>query len=152
MGKVQIDKILKFAATTLFFVVFSFVVRNVLVSSFDGCDFKIISIEHIRNFGAAFSILQDHTTLLIVVSVIILLITLYFVLKNIQKLSKIDFLLTALLSAGIIGNLTERIFDGYVTDYIRLNFVTFPIFNVSDIFICTGAFMLICTILFNDDK
>ena len=53
--------------------------------------------------------------------------------------------------AGVFCNLFERIIDGFVTDYIRLNFVTFPIFNLSDVFINIGAFLVICNILFNNE-
>ena len=57
-----------------------------------------------------------------------------------------------MLSSGIICNLIERIVDGFVTDYIRLTFIAFPIFNLSDVYISIGAFVLICNILFNNEQ
>ena len=52
-----------------------------------------------------------------------------------------------MLSAGIGGNLHERIALGFVRDYIQLNFVNFPVFNISDIFINLGVIAIIVIIL-----
>ena len=51
------------------------------------------------------------------------------------------------VSAGIAGNLHERIVYGFVRDYFQLNFVHFPIFNISDIFINIGVIALVILIL-----
>ena len=53
----------------------------------------------------------------------------------------------AMLSAGIGGNLHERIALGFVRDYVELNFMEFPVFNISDIFINLGVIAIIITIL-----
>ena len=130
----------------------SFVIRNTIVTNFNNYDFKIFTVDYIKNYGAAFSILHTHTSILIIISIVILLLTLYCIASNLNKFSKLEFAFSSVLTAGILCNLSERICDGFVTDYIRLNFVTFPIFNVSDIFICVGAFVLICNILFDNEQ
>ncbi len=130
----------------------SFLVRNVLVSHFNNADFVLFKVDFIKNYGAAFSLMHTHTSFLICISVLILIAALFYILKNIKDFSKFDLLFSAMLCAGIICNLIERIVDGYVTDYIRLTFVAFPIFNTSDIYISIGAFILICNILFNNER
>lgn len=130
----------------------SFAAKNILISNFNNKNFALFSIDYIKNTGAAFSMLNTHTTLLIVVSAIILAVIVFYIAKNIRNFNKSDVFYTAMLCAGIICNMSERIIDGFVTDYIRLNFITFPIFNVSDLFISAGAFMLICNILFNNEQ
>lgn len=152
MLSVKNTKILSFSLLTLIFAIVSFVLRNVLITNYNNFNFKLFTVDYIKNYGAAFSLFHTHTSFLIVISVIILLFALYYIYKYIYDFSKSDVFFSALLCAGIICNLSERLLDGFVTDYIRLNFVIFPIFNVSDMFISIGAFILICNILFNNEQ
>ena len=134
------------------FSLLSVYTKNVMTTVYNGCDFYIFSIEYLRNYGAAFSMFNMHTYFLITITSIILVATIFYIIKNINLLKNVELVFSSLLTSGIICNLVERISDGYVTDYIRLNFMNFPIFNLSDVFICTGAFILICNILFNNDS
>lgn len=109
----------------------------------------ILRILYAENTGAAFSILQNSRLFLIGLSIIALIFIAYFVIKNIQNISKLDLLLISFLSAGISGNLYERIFIGYVRDFFDLAFIKFPIFNISDVFINIGIFGIIVLILLN---
>lgn len=152
MLSVKNTKILSFSLLTLIFAIVSFVLRNVLITNYNNFNFKLFTVDYIKNYGAAFSLFHTHTSFLIVISVSILLFALYYIYKYIYDFSKSDVFFSALLCAGIICNLSERLLDGFVTDYIRLNFVIFPIFNVSDMFISIGAFILICNILFNNEQ
>lgn len=144
-------KIFIFLILILILGAVSYAVRDFLISGYDGTNFGLISIEYVKNTGAAFSLFQRQTTFLIVISVIILVAFLSFILGIINKIKYPDLILYAFMLAGVFCNLFERIIDGFVTDYIRLNFVTFPIFNLSDVFINIGAFLVICNILFNNE-
>ena len=151
MKNISHIKTFLFLISTLTFSAISFVMRNILIYNYNDIDLKLFKIEYIKNYGAAFSILNSHTLFLTIFSSIILFFTMFYILKNLKIFSKYEFFFSSLLTAGIICNLIERVTDGFVTDYIRLNFVSFPIFNISDMFICIGAFMLICNILFSND-
>ena len=151
MEMLKDKKLWIFTFSTLIFCVISFLTRYILVAHCNNFNFKIFTIEYIKNYGAAFSLFHTHTSMLINVSMIILFLALFYIYKNISKFTKTDVFFSSMLCAGIICNLLERLMDGYVTDYFRLNFVMFPIFNISDVFICIGAFILVCNILFNDD-
>ena len=74
------------------------------------------------------------------------------VINNIKTISLKSIFFIALLSAGIAGNLHERIVYGYVRDYFQLNFVNFPVFNISDIFINIGVIALMILILIKKTK
>ncbi len=141
-----------FLFLTALFSLLSFGARVVLISNFDRANFKLFTIDYVKNYGAAFSLFHTHTDFLILLSLIIFFAVIFYIYKNILKFSKFEILFSSLLTAGILCNLTERIFDGFVTDYIRLNFIVFPIFNLSDVFINIGAFILICNILFNNEQ
>lgn len=152
MNNINYKKAFLFLFTTSILVFFSFFIRNLVISNFNNFDFKIFTVDYVKNYGAAFSILHTHTSILIVISICILLLTLYYIFVNLSNLTKLEFSFSSILTAGIICNLSERLCDGFVTDYIRLNYISFPIFNVSDIFICLGAFILICNILFDNER
>jgi signal peptidase II len=95
----------------------------------------------VHNKGAAFGILKNQT-LLFILSSIFAIILIYFNLKKSRKKNKLslnDFALGLILS-GAIGNLIDRLFLGYVIDF--LDFRVWPVFNVADSAITAGAILL----------
>ncbi|MCL2570447.1 MAG: signal peptidase II [Firmicutes bacterium] len=120
---------------------------------------EVLSIHFERNFGAAFSMLDGAVLFLIIISsVFILGLGAFYILhtrrkkikgQNVPKFFHIGF---GLFLGGALGNLFDRIFFGYVRDFIRLDFVNFPIFNFADIFINIGLVMIIIYLLFFDRK
>jgi signal peptidase II len=52
------------------------------------------------------------------------------------------------IMAGAIGNLIDRIFIGYVTDFIYVELIDFPVFNIADSYITVAAFLLVILSLF----
>ena len=50
--------------------------------------------------------------------------------------------------AGALGNAIDRVFFGYVVDFIETVFMEFPVFNAADIFVCVGAALFIIYELF----
>ena len=151
MSNFSIKKAVIFIFSTLFLSLSSFLLRNFLVTNYNNYDFGLFKIDYIKNSGAAFSLFSTHTSALAVISAAILFGAILYIFTNLDKFKKTDIFFASLLCSGIVCNLVERVSDGYVTDYLRLKFVAFPIFNISDLFICAGAFMIICNILFNSD-
>lgn len=107
----------------------------------------VFSLNYVKNTGAAFSILQNSRELLIILSMIALVLLALHVIHHLKSISLKTCFFIALLSAGIAGNLHERIVFGYVRDFFQLNFINFPVFNISDIFINVGVIVLIVMIL-----
>jgi len=99
------------------------------------------------NTGAAFSILRGNNLLLILISALLLFICLY--IKKTIRFTKPAALTCMFLIGGGIGNLIDRILFGGVTDYIRLLFVEFPIFNLADIAITCSVLVLILLLMTN---
>ena len=71
---------------------------------------------------------------------------------NFKELKITNIHAFAFLSAGILSNTIERFVDGYVTDYFKLTFINFPVFNLADIFINIGVILLIFSLLFFDKR
>ena len=112
-------------------------------------DFFYITVVH--NTGGAWSIFSNHSYLFIIASVIaiILLIKFMFGFKNNLR-NNIAF---AFLFGGIFSNLADRIFLGYVRDFLdfKLFGYNYPIFNIADITIVVGVILLIVAVIKGED-
>lgn len=108
----------------------------------------IFQLHYLKNTGAAFSLLQNAREFLIIVSIVAIVMLFLYVHDHIKNIHLISISFISLLCAGIAANCHERIVFGYVRDYIQLNFINFPIFNVADIFITIGVIALVIILLF----
>ena len=102
----------------------------------------IFSIEYVKNYGAAFNILEGNRIFLSIVSISISILLLYFIINN-NNLGKIDLYSYSLILGGTIGNGFDRISKGYVIDFINLNYINFPVFNIADISINVGLILIL---------
>ncbi len=100
-----------------------------------------LKITYIKNFGAAFGIFQGGKYFFILVSIAVITLMFYNVLIKKPK-SKLFLLACSFLIGGGIGNLIDRIFTGFVIDYLKLTFFP-PVCNLSDYFISVGSVLLI---------
>lgn len=113
---------------------------------------KFFYLTNVENTGAAWGMLPDKTNLLIIVTVVVLII-LFQYLKSFKKNAR-NIIAFGLLFGGIIGNLIDRLFIGYVKDFFELNIFgyNFPIFNISDTCIVIGAILLMIAVISGEDK
>lgn len=113
-------------------------------------DFFYITVAH--NTGGAWSIFSDHSYLFIVASIIaiVLLIKFMFGFKNNLR-NNIAF---ACLFGGIFSNLADRIFLGYVRDFLDFKIFgyDYPIFNIADVTIVIGVILLIVAVIKGEDR
>lgn len=117
-----------------------FVFNNLSASDEIKTFIPFLSIVKVKNFGIAFGILKGQTGLLILFISVVLIVLLYLVfskkIKSKQLLVAISFII-----GGGIGNLIDRMFFGYVIDYLKLSFFP-PVCNLSDYFICLGGLII----------
>ncbi len=101
-----------------------------------------IRFRYVENTGAAFSMFSDKTFLLTAATVIILAVCLVIIFSGKLRSRFAEFCLVIIVSGGI-GNVIDRVFYGFVVDFIEPVFVDFAVFNFADCCITVGAFMLI---------
>lgn len=103
----------------------------------------VFSFRLIYNTGASFGIFHNHTSILTIFSVVamIAVIACYFWLPKEKKMRPMRFTL-AIIVAGGIGNIIDRIAFGKVTDMFSFDLINFPVFNVADIGITCGAILM----------
>ena len=127
-----IDQAIKFYLSTKMFLNQS----NILIKNF-------LNLTYVHNTGAAFSILEGNTWLLIIIG-ILAVIGLIFYIGKLVHIGDFDMFTYSLLLGGILGNLIDRIIYGYVIDYISLNIFGyhFPIFNFADMCIVISVILI----------
>ena len=112
---------------------------------------NIFHLTYCENRGAAFGILQNQTWIFIIITVAVLVTVIYFMVRMRPKNIWLNFSLI-LLIGGALGNFVDRIFRGFVIDFLDFRIINFPIFNVADCFVVVGAILLGCYIIFSEQK
>lgn len=111
----------------------------------------VLELTYVQNTGAAFSILSEHTWVLTLFSVIIVLIMVWALRRRVVT-HPLGLIPCVMVIAGGLGNLIDRVFFGYVTDMFSTLFMNFAVFNVADICITVGGVWLAVYVLFFFDK
>ena len=108
---------------------------------------------YLKNTGAAFSILEDSTPLLVIISVIVIVL-LDRSIKKTSKFTNLEEISLGLIMGGIFGNLIDRIIHHGVIDYLsfRIFKYNFPVFNLADISIVIGVGLYIISIIKDKER
>lgn len=93
-----------------------------------------------KNTGIAWSLPVPHE-ILIPLNIFLVVLILYYGFKYLDLRKNISKIALALIIGGALGNIADRIAQGYVIDYIKVG--SWPIFNLADIFLSMGVFLLI---------
>ncbi len=105
---------------------------------------NFFSLYYVKNTGAAFSILQNQSFILIILSLIILIVLNNYI-TILVKSSKLESLSLGLVLGGIIGNLIDRLLYSSVIDFLSFNLFgySFPVFNIADCAIVIGVILFV---------
>lgn len=116
-----------------------------------------LSLIYAKNEGVAFSMLWGNRWIIVVISVLLVIFLISTLnkeyLKNKENNNLMNFTF-GILIGGIFGNLFDRIFRGYVIDYVSLNIFgySFPIFNLADVFITLGVILMLIYFIKEDSS
>lgn len=106
----------------------------------------LLSITHITNTGAAWSMLEGKMLFFYLVTIIAVVVLVYLFVKADKKDYLYRFSLIFLLS-GTIGNAIDRFTRHFVVDMFNLDFINFPIFNLADTYITIGVILIIVSLI-----
>ena len=113
----------------------------------------VFDITYIINDGAAWGILGGKQFLLSAFTVIVIVALIIYAVKKRASIPKLELYSLAMIVGGGIGNLIGRVFDGYVVDFINVKAISFlNIFNIADIGITVGCFLLIIALLISPQR
>ncbi len=110
----------------------------------------VFHLTYVENSGVAFGMLSDRRIIFVTLSIIILAVLGIYVYKSQNKNIWLK-LGTSLIFSGSLGNMIERIGNGYVVDFLDFRIINFPVFNIADIAVCIGAAALVVHFIFFAD-
>jgi len=111
----------------------------------------VMDLSYVQNTGAAFSLFQEHTWVLAAVSLVVAVLLILALIKKIFT-RPWGVISLAVVLAGAVGNLIDRVFLGFVTDMFQTTFMNFAVFNVADICVVLGGISLCVYVIFFYEK
>ncbi len=116
---------------------------NIVINSTINIIPKLIYLTNTRNTGAAWSLFNNCTWALTIISAVVFIFLNTYIGKE-KKFTKLSIIYYGLLLGGILGNFVDRVINNYVIDYIGVKIFNynFPIFNLADTCIVVGVILL----------
>ena len=112
-------------------------------------NFILFRLDFVKNYGAAFNLFSGSRIFLSIISIVFSILLIYLILKK-KNLNYFDLYSYTFILGGTIGNGMDRILKGFVIDFINLNFINFPVFNIADISINIGFIFFVYNIFKNN--
>jgi len=112
-------------------------------------DFLLFKLDFIKNYGAAFNFFSGSIIFLSLISIFFSILLIYLIFRK-NTINSIDLYSYSFILGGTIGNGIDRIYKGFVVDFINLNIINFPVFNIADISINIGFIFLLYNIFKNN--
>jgi len=113
----------------------------------------LVRLWHVRNSGAAFSLFPGAIWLFIPVTILALVMVVYF-FRSFRDRGPVVHVILGMILAGTLGNFTDRLRLGYVVDFVSVGFgeTRFPTFNVADSAVVVGIGLLVLYLTFADRR
>lgn len=111
--------------------------------------FQLIYVE---NRGAAFGILQGKRVLFLIITIAVILIISFYLIKYYNQLNPLTRISLAMLIGGAVGNFIDRARFGFVVDFISIKLINrydFPVFNIADICVVISTIFIVYLVLFD---
>ena len=112
---------------------------------------NLLTFTLVKNKGAAFSLFSNSTTLLTITSIFASILIITYILRSPPK-SLWNSIGLSFLLGGTLGNGIDRLFKGYVVDFLELIPINFPIFNLADISINIAIICFIIDLIRANNK
>ena len=112
-------------------------------------DFLLFKIDFVKNYGAAFNIFSGSRIFLSLISILFSILLIHLILRK-NTLNQFDLYSYSFILGGTIGNGIDRIYKGFGVDFINLNIINFPVFNIADLSINIGFIFLLFNIFKNN--
>ena len=110
----------------------------------------VLELRYLENRGAAFGMLQNRAPLFVIFALAVICFTGYYYMKSPEgRHYRLFRGCMVFLAAGAAGNLVDRLFRGYVIDFIYFVLIDFPVFNVADICVSLSVVIFVIDLLFN---
>lgn len=124
-------------------------IKEHAISIIDG----VFSLHYLENRGSVWGMFQGKVDMLLIFSILIFLVLIYVYIK-LPKTNhyKLFSWVLVFIAAGAVGNTIDRLFFGFVTDFLYFELINFPIFNIADCYLTICAFFIGYLLIFGKYK
>ena len=147
----KIQKKLYFFSLSIFIIVLDQITKHLIFFNYKrflNKDFLLFRLDFVKNYGAAFNLFSGSRIFLSFISIIFSILLIYLILRK-NTINSFDLYSYSFFLGGTFGNGIDRILKGFVIDFINLNIINFPVFNIADISINIGFIFLLYSIFKN---
>ena len=147
----KIPKKIYFLSLSIFIVLIDQFTKYLMIYNkklFINKDFLLFKLDFVKNYSAAFNIFSDSRIFLSLISIIFSILLIYLILRK-NNVNVLDLYSYSFILGGTTGTGIDRILKGFVIDFINLNIINFPVFNIADISINVGFIFLLYRIFKN---
>ena len=110
----------------------------------------VLNLTYVKNTGGAFGVGNNNVLFFIIINIIIISFLIKYMLSRKEEINVINTISVSLIIAGGIANLTDRVFRGFVIDYIDITpLINYPVFNFADICVVVGFILIIINLVIN---
>ena len=149
---INIKTKLYFASLSIFIVLIDQYTKYLMFYNkklFINKDFLLFKLDFVKNYGAAFNIFSGSRIFLSLISILFSIVLIYLIFRK-NTVNSCDLYSYSFILGGTIGTGIDRIYKGFVVDFINLNIINFPVFNIADISINIGFIFLLYNIFKNN--
>ena len=104
---------------------------------------KFFHLTYVENYGGVFGLLQGKINFFTIASAVLIIYVIAVEYKNFKNYGKWTKVGVAVIAAGATGNMVDRIFRGYVIDMIDFRGIWAFVFNVADMYVHIGIYIII---------
>lgn len=109
----------------------------------------VLQLTYVANTGAAWGLMSGMKIFFIIItSILFIAIVFIYLITPMEKKYNVLRTILVILGAGAIGNLIDRVMNGYVHDFIYFKIIDFPVFNVADICVTVSMVVLVLLVIF----
>lgn len=108
----------------------------------------LVSLVYVENRGVAFGLFQNHVWVFAVITLLLIGVIVALIISK-RLTGKLFYAACMLIIGGGVGNLVDRLFRGFVVDYLSLSFFP-PVCNFADYCITIGALLLVLVFILRD--
>ena len=149
---IKIQTKLYFLSLSVFITLFDQLTKYLMLYNYKKVmnkDFLLFKLDFVKNYGAAFNIFSGSRIFLSLISIFFSILLIYLIFRK-NTLNSFDLYSYSFILGGTFGNGIDRIYKGFVVDFINLNIINFPVFNIADISINIGFIFLLYNIFKNN--
>lgn len=113
----------------------------------------IFELTYVENRGAAFGIFQNQRWMFLILTLVIIAGVFYVVLHLPQERRFLPVeVLAVLILSGAVGNMIDRVVQGYVIDFFYFSLINFPVFNVADCYVTISCIILLFLVFYYKEE